>query len=883
MALTPGTRLGPYEIVAPIGAGGMGEVYKARDTRLDRTVAIKILPETLAADPQFKERFDREARAISQLTHPHICTLYDVGEQDGTAFLIMELLDGETLADRLTKGALPLDQALTTAIAIASALDHAHRAGLVHRDLKPGNIMLTKTGAKLLDFGLAKASAPVVAGSSLSMAPTTPANLTVQGTILGTFQYMAPEQLEGQEADARTDIFAFGAVLYEMLTGKKAFEGKSQASLIGAIMHATPPPIAAGQPLTPAALDRVVKTCLAKDPNDRWQSVGDLKRELQWIAEGGTQAVGSGPVVARRRAGAYLAWGLATLAMLLAIGISILYVRAPRQAGAMVRFTVAPPFGATRRAQQTFAMSPDGQTLAFQAVASGGVRHIFTRRLDQAEAQLVAGTDGANAPFWSPDSRSLGFSKEGALYRTDLDGSAPRRLCDMPGEAGRNLSSGTWSTRGVIVFASGPLWRVPDTGGTPTRVTSLDAAGKEVLHLSPSFLPDGRHVLFLALAGQTRGVIWAVSIDDPARTRIAESSGGAAYADGWLLTTTDAPRGLVAQPFDPDRLTIGGVAQPVRDRLTSATTNGEPGFSLSLNGVMALDRPPPTIHQLTWMDRAGRVLGTVGPAATVNEFALAPDERRVAAKVTDVASLKSDLWLFDPQREEGTRLTFQVDMRRPMWALDGRHLYFTTAPNFALQMLALGATEPARFENPGGFIHFEDVTKDGRYLVFKSLAQPASIWIQRVGAPAERRLLVQGQLGGATQPRVSPNGRWLAFTLVLPRGPEVFVQPFDRPGERTQVSRTGGTGAIWRADSRELYYEATDGLMAVTMIERGGALDVGTPQKLFPLHTQGYVSNQPHNVEVAASGQKFLVNAIMGDSDNVPIEVTLNWTTGLKK
>jgi eukaryotic-like serine/threonine-protein kinase len=676
-------------------------------------------------------------------------------------------------------------------------------------------------------------------------------------------------------------------VLYEMITGKRAFEGKSQASLIGAIMHATPPPIAAGQPLAPAALDRIVKVCLAKDPDDRWQSVGDLKRELQWLAEGGSQGTALAPVVAQGHAREYLAWGLAALATLLAIGASFLYLRAPSRAGAMVRFTVAAPSGATRAVDQGFAISPDGQTIAFRANGTGGVSRIFTRRLDQADALPVIGTDNGTAPFWSPDSRSLGFFREDALYRIDLDGSAPRRLCGMPDSAAFNPfvpSAGTWGAKGVIVFASRSigLSRVPDTGGTPISVTSLDAANKEVSHLSPWFLPDGRHLIFLALSGQTKGVIWAVAIDDPARTRVAESSGGAAYVDGWLLMTTAVPRSLFAQRFDLERLTLQGVPRPVRDRLVGGTTNGGPGFSVSATGALAVDRPPPIIHQLAWMDRAGRVLATVGPAAVVRDFSLAPDERRVAADVTDIDSQNSNLWLFDPLREEGTRLTFQASITRAMWALDGRHIYFTISPSFELRSLTGGATVTEPFENPGGFMHFEDVTRDGRYLVFKSVKNRPAIWIQRVGVPGERRALVQDQFP-ATQGRVSPNGRWLAYTLYLPRGTEIFVQPFDRPGDRVQVSRTGGAGAIWRADGRELYYEGSDGLMAVTMTERDGALDAGPPQKLFGLHTQGYyVANQPHNVEVAANGQKFLVNTIVGDSDNVPIEVTLNWQAELK-
>jgi Tol biopolymer transport system component len=880
MSIILGSRLGPYEILAPLGAGGMGEVYKARDTRLDRVVAIKVLPAQLSSDPQFRDRFDREARAISALDHPHICALYDIGEQDGTSFLVMQYLEGDTLQDRLTKGALPLDQALQYAIQIADALVAAHRAGIVHRDLKPGNVMLTKSGAKLLDFGLAKASGPVVAGAGLSMLPTTPPNLTAQGTILGTFQYMAPEQLEGQEADARTDVFAFGAVVYEMLTGKKAFQGKSQASLIGAIMHATPQPIAAAQPLAPAALERAVRTCLAKDPDERWQSAGDLKRELQWITEDGSHTI-PGPAGARRKARESLAWSLAMLAVLVAMGISVLYLRAPRPANAIVRLNVLPPVGAVRNIYGGFAVSPDGQLLAFTAKGAAGVSRIFVRHMDAAEAQPLAGTDNATLPFWAPDSRSFGFAKEGGLYRAALDGSAPRRLCSVPGNIFRG---GTWGSRGVIVFAStgSGLLRVPDTGGMPTPVTTLDATTKESAHVLPSFLPDGRHVLFLALTqGQgSRGIIWVTAIDDPARTRIVESWGGAEYAAGWLLSTTGPPRGLVAQPFGPDRLTLQGTPQPVRDRLPPANTNGQSGFSVSSNGVLVVDRPPPTLHQLVWVDRAGRPLGTLGPSATINAFALAPDEGRVVTEVLDNDSLKRDLWLYENGREEGTRLTYEgASKSRPLWAHDGRHIYFRD--DLELRTLALGVSAETRFENPGAFASFEDVTRDDRYVVFASTTVPRAIWIQRVGDAGERRALVQDRFD-AHYPRVSPDSRWLTYTLRLPRGEEVFVQPFDRPGDRVQVSAKGGIGPVWRDDGRELYYEGPEGMMAVPMSERAGALEAGTPQKLFTVRTQAFVGNQPHNVEAAAHGQKFLVNTIVGDSDSVPLEVTLNWTAALK-
>ena len=882
MPLAAGTRLGPYEIVAPLGAGGMGEVYRARDSRLDRTVAIKVLPQATQADPQYRARFDREARAVAALSHSHICTLHDVGEEGGIAYLVMELLEGETLSTRLTRGALPLTDAVRTAVEVASGLDAAHRAGIVHRDLKPGNIMLTRSGAKLLDFGLARTGNPAGAKAAFSQLPTTPGPLTAEGTILGTFQYMAPEQLEGREADARTDVFAFGAVVYEMLTGKRPFEGATQASTIGAILHAAPAPVSTWQPSVSPALDRVIATCLAKDPDERWQSVGDLKRELQWSAEAGASSFAPDTLGPPRRTRGALAWGLAIVASVLAAVAWILYLRQARATDAIVRFQIPAPPGAVRATQAAFAVAPDGRSLAFVARSADGMPRVFIRQLDARDSLPLAGSDRAQQPFWAPDGRSLGFAREGGLYRVGLDGSAPRRLCDVPGNT---FGGGTWSPHGVIVFASaGGLLRVADTGGPVTPVTTPDPNAAS--HTGPWFLPDGRHLLYLEHAArQTRGTIWVTSVDDPVRVRIGESHGAAAFAGGWLFSTTGPPRVLMAQPFDPSSVTLRGTAQPINDALTIANTSGQPSFSVSASGVLVVDRPPQVLSQLAWVDRKGQTVGTVGPSAAINVFALAPDQRRVVAQVTDRTSLKRDLWLFDVGRDAGTRLTFDgANKLKPLWAGDGRHVHYTQRASSGLELrtLALGATESTAFENPGAFVQFLDATRDGRYLVFKSSPKDAGIWIQRVGDPAERRSLVQGPFD-AWQARVSPDGRWLAYALALPGGPEIFVQPFDRTGDRVQVSASGGSGPVWRDDGRELFYEGPEGVMAVAVSDGTGAFQAGSPQKLFAIRTQGLVSTQPHNFEVASRGQRFLVNTVVGDSDNVPLEVTLNWTTGLKK
>ncbi|HEY6147167.1 MAG TPA: protein kinase, partial [Thermoanaerobaculia bacterium] len=449
MSLSSGSRLGPYQIVEAIGAGGMGEVYKALDTRLERTVAIKVVPDHLSKDEDVRQRFEREAKTISSLSHPHICALYDVGSQDGVEFLVMEFLEGETLTDRLSKGPLPVEQLLRYAIEIADALEKAHRQGIIHRDLKPANVMLTKSGVKLLDFGLAKAVAAVTPNSSMTALPTVAPNLTQAGTILGTFQYMSPEQLEGKEADARSDIFALGSVLYEMATGRKAFEGKSQASLIGSILRDEPAPISVVQPMTPPALDRVVKTCLAKDPEDRWQTARDVLLQLKWIQEGGSLAGLPAPVAARRRNRERIAWAVAAVLALATAAFAFGWVRRAPAPLRTVRFEIPPPADIT--AIDTPRISPDGRLIAFNAIDTSGKPRIWIRSLNALEACPLEGTEGTTRPFWSPDGRFIGFFADGKLKKIDVGGGPAQKICDAPTGA-----DGTWSPEGVILFDGRP-------------------------------------------------------------------------------------------------------------------------------------------------------------------------------------------------------------------------------------------------------------------------------------------------------------------------------------------------------------------------------------------------------------------------------------------
>ena len=562
MALSSGTLLGPYEIQSPLGAGGMGEVYRARDTRLDRTVAVKILPSHLSSSPEAKQRFDREARTISSLSHPNVCHLYDVGSQDDTSFLVMEYLEGETLADRLRKGPLPVEQVLKYGIEICDGLEKAHKSGVIHRDLKPANIMLTKGGAKLMDFGLAKPALPANPPSAgLTQTIATPQQpLTTQGMIVGTFQYMAPEQLEGRDADARSDIFAFGAVLYEMVTGKRAFEGKTTASMIAAILAADPPPISSLQPLSPLALEGTVKSCLAKDPDERLQTAHDVKLQLKWIQESSSSRL---PVVTRTTSKSVrsMGWLVAGVMLLLLVGVAAWWLHSHQTSQAMY-FNIAAPFPAA-----SMALSPDGRTLALVAYSDQANKNvIWIHQIGRRGATVLPGTEGAAYPFWSPDGRSLGFFAQGKLKTIDVSsGRSPRVLADAAFGRG-----GTWSRDGVILFTPSVwtgLWRVSSSGGTAVQITTPDPAQFQVSHRWPVFLPDGRHYIYLACNFSgflDKNFIVLGSLDSNDKRNLVNASTNALYSEpGYLLFWRDNT--LVAQHFDLRNYSLSGEPHILND------------------------------------------------------------------------------------------------------------------------------------------------------------------------------------------------------------------------------------------------------------------------------------------------------------------------------
>ena len=681
LAILAGKRLGPFEILSAIGAGGMGEVYRARDTRLERIVAVKILPDHLSDRAELRERFEREARTIASLNHPHICVLSTTSaSRTEPIILVMEYLEGETLAERLKKGPLPTAiRYLQYAIEISDALDKAHRKGITHRDLKPGNIMLTKSGTKLLDFGLAKLRGPQGPVASLSVLPTEGSNLTAQGTILGTLQYMAPEQLEGKEADARTDIFAFGLVVYEMATGKKAFEGKSQASLIAKILETDPPPMSSLQPMTPPALDRVVKKCLAKEPEKRWQAASDVCDEVKWISDSAFQAGMAVPSLAVRRLKKRVAWAAAAVAVAIAViaALALYWPRTPSLETHTVRFTVGPPEkGSFNPAPMFLTISPDGSKLAFVAADASGKPQLWVRALDSPAAQALSGTDNPTQPFWSADSRFVAFFAEGKLKTIAASGGSALTLAD----AQEAVGSGSWSGEGVILFTSGTtIYRVSAVGGAATPVTMLDAARQEIVHVWPYFLPDGKHFLYFAFSGKTENSgIFVGSLDSKEGKLLLRATSNPVYVPpGYLLFNREGT--LMAQPFDAQRLQLKDEAVPVVEGVQFNPVSARSAFAASNNGVLAYRSGLPfggtgARLTLTWVSRNGTEQRLAAPIHNYVMPRVSPDGQRVAAGIEEA---DGQIWVYDLSRDTLTRLTFDgKDNVDPVWTPDGKRIAF---------------------------------------------------------------------------------------------------------------------------------------------------------------------------------------------------------------
>ena len=889
MTLLPGSRLGRYEILSAVGAGGMGEVYKARDTRLDRTVAVKVLPARLSENAEFRQRFEREAKTISQLSHPHICTLHDVGNQDGVEYLVMEFLEGETLTERLAKEALPLEQVLRYGIEIADALEKAHRQGIVHRDLKPGNVMITKSGVKLVDFGLAKLAAPQSGGvlSSFSVLPTQAGeNLTAEGTILGTFQYMAPEQLEGHEADARTDIFALGLVLYEMATGRKAFTGKSQASLIAAIIHTQPEAISSVQPMTPPALDRVVKTCLAKDPDDRFQTAHDVKLQLQWIVEGGSAVGLPAPVAAKRRSRERLAWTLVPVAALAAAATTTFVIRLRSEPPRVVQSSLLPPEKSSFAFDAgPMALSPDGRRVAFVATSSGA-NMLWVRPLSGVSAQPLAGTDGALYPFWSPDSRFLGFFANGKLKKIEASGGPPQTLADATSGRG-----GAWNRDGVILFAPASrdsIHRVSSAGGEASPVTKLDVAASEFSHRWPVFLPDGRRFLYLAqtnMGGYEKNGIFTASLDGGERKLLFNANSNVVYAPpGHLLFYRE--RTLLARPFDPKSLRFSEEAFPVAEDVQYFANFAHAVFSASDQGLLAYQTGRGGGQtQLTWLDRSGKPAGAVGAPGNLQNPQLSHDGRRVAVSVLESQGT-GDVWIYDLERNTPTRFTFDpANDGAPVWSRDDSRIVFSTSrkgPGDLYLKDSAGTANEEPLLVSGAFKVPTDWSPDGRVLLFQANDPRAkTIWDLWTCSIADRKVTPFLQTPfNEVLGRFSPDGGWVAYTSNESGKEEVYVVPFPGPGGKWQVSTAGGRVPRWTRNGREIVYQAPgDEIMAVE-VSLAPTFQAGIPRALFKANLQRPPGWQ---FDVTPDGERFLVNLRPGEQVSDPVTLVQNWAAGRGK
>jgi serine/threonine protein kinase/Tol biopolymer transport system component len=900
VAIPVGTRLGPYEVLSAIGAGGMGEVYRAHDTLLNRDVALKVLPEAFSRDIERMARFEREAKLLASLNHPNIAAIYGLEISGPTRALVMELVEGPTLADHIRGGAIPVDEALPIAKQVADALEYAHDNNIIHRDLKPANIKVKEDGTvKVLDFGLAKALSDEVAAQDMSNSPTLSMAATRAGVILGTAAYMSPEQARGRKVDRRTDVWAFGVVLFEMLTGKQAFEGEDVSLVLAAVMKSEP----AWENLPndlPPRLRTVLSRCLQKDPKQRLRDIGDARLAMEGAFETAAAAAQSTPAagpIRRLAVPALVTLSSMLLVVLVALSAWIIALRRSPAEAQAVRFTVGPPgTGSFQPFPNVVTVSPDGSKLAFIASdAPSKPLQIWIRSLDSETAQALPGTENAVQHFWSPDSRFLAFYADGKLKKIAVSGGPAQTLADTPGGG----NHGSWSRNGVILFApsgvSPPtIYRVSAAGGKATPVTTLDASRQETRHYWPYFLPDGNHFLYLATSSDSENnAVFVGSLDSPEKKLLVKVLSNAIYAPpGYLIFNREGA--LMAQRFDAQRLELAGDEAPIAEDMDFNSANGRTAFSASENGVLTYRTSGGTNTQLTWFDRSGKKLGVLGDPAQYYSLALSPDEKRVAVSITE--GNNRDIWIYDVARNLKTRFTFDPATEQEMsWSPDGSRIIFNSSRKGGLLNLYQKASdgsgnEELLYEDTSGSKYPETFSSDGRSILYFTGTASA-----KAGADILTLPLTGGGSGGswkAGKPvpflqtkfnelyaRFSPDGRWVAYQSNESGRFEVYVAPYPGPGGKRQISTAGGTEPHWRRDGSELFYFSGSALTIAAVNGKGSSFEVGPVKELFPLP----IRVGTYRYDVTADGQRFLANTSSEETSSAPISVVLNWTAGLKK
>jgi eukaryotic-like serine/threonine-protein kinase len=885
MSLTPGTRLGPYEILSPLGAGGMGEVYHARDTKLGRDVAIKVLPDELFEDKERVARFEREARALASLNHPAIAVIHAFEEISGRHLLVQEFLEGETLRERLRAGALPARKALDIAAQIARGLAAAHEKGVVHRDLKPENLFVTKDGhVKILDFGLARQIAlPTDASDTTS--PTL-ARPTEQGVILGTVAYMSPEQVRGLPVDHRADIFAFGCVLYEMVSGRRPFAGQSAVETMHAILRDEAPELPAGVRESAPGCARLIATCLAKDPRERWQSAADLARELSWLGEDQRRS-GAAPAASRRHPARWLPWAMAVLGAAIAVIAVLASKGLTRLPEHVIRFSMLPP-EKTRfernAAGVTLASSPDGRSIALLG-SSGGRTAVWLWSVAEGAATRLADTDGAASLFWSPDGLSVGFFAEGKLKKVAVSGGPAQVLCEALGNAG------TWSTNGVILFSEiiggerEGIYRVSAEGGKPAKLTLADGASADATRVWPVFLPDGTH--FLYVRGAFRGAIedyrvCVGQLESPEATCLMQSDSRVEYAPpGRLLFVRKGT--LLTQPFDAGERRVSGQPAPIADRIAAVGPTGSADFATSADGRLLVYRHGVPPSRLVWMDRSGRQVGSIGEPGYFGLVRISPDGGRLVTEVEKPATGGRDLWLYDLSTGIGSRLTFDpVSAGWPVWSPDGGRVAFGSGrrgpPDIYVKDLGGPLAEKLLFGAPG-LQAPSDWTRDGRFIAYVDYSPirkaHSQIWLlPMTGEPKPVRL--DESPFSEYKPRFSPDSRFIAFVSEESGQPEVYVAAVDGAGRKQRVSPAGGSLPCWSADGKELFFQAGDNVLMTVAVRLGQDIQFSVPKPLFSLPPFPPFPLAA-DYDVSHDGQRFLINLGTERASQPPLIVTLGW------